>query len=90
MPPTARSFSERIIRTFSKEDRVKADELEELKSREWPFDLKIALSPQRLFPGANRNIAGLLATGDLFICQNADDIPHSQRAELIRKFFFDV
>src|SRR6185503_496362 len=40
----------------------------------------------------NRNIAALNASKDILICQDADDIPHPQRVEIIKYVFetFDI
>lgn len=51
------------------------------------FFLKIALSEKVVYAGQNRNVACELATGDILICQDADDIPHHQRVEIIKKMF---
>ena len=45
-----------------------------------------------LAPGAARNLACDAATKDIVVCQDADDLPHPQRIELLRYTFaqFDV
>lgn len=54
----------------------------------WPFKLKIIFNEEALFAGGNRNCACENSTGNLLICQDADDIPHPKRIEII-KFLFE-
>jgi glycosyltransferase involved in cell wall biosynthesis len=61
--------------------------INELEHELWRFPVTLLLSKQTLFAGANRNVACCHATGDIFICQDADDIPHPQRIEIIKYFF---
>jgi len=51
------------------------------------FFLNITTSEEVLYAGQNRRAACDLATGDILICNDADDIPHYQRVELIKKTF---
>jgi glycosyltransferase involved in cell wall biosynthesis len=61
--------------------------IDELKNKQWRFPVTLFLSEKTLFAGANRNIGCSHAIGDIFICQDADDIPHPQRIEIIKYFF---
>ena len=58
-----------------------------IKNQPWPFKLNIITSKNVLYAGQNRNVACAQAIGDIFICQDADDIPHPQRIEIIAYFF---
>lgn len=58
-----------------------------IKNQAWPFKLTIITSKNVLYAGQNRNIACTHATGDILICQDADDAPHPQRTEIIAYFF---
>lgn len=60
----------------------------ELHSGRWPFPVKVLGSEEGLAPGDNRNQACKVALGDIYICQDADDVPHPKRIEII-KFFFE-
>jgi glycosyltransferase involved in cell wall biosynthesis len=42
---------------------------------------------KKAFAGANRNRGGQLASGDLLIYNDADDLPHPQRVEITKHFF---
>ena len=66
--------------------------IDELRNGSWPFDLKLILSSESKSESQNRNIAANAASGDILICQDADDLPHSQRVEMIEYFFnkFDI
>lgn len=56
--------------------------------RSWAFTLKVVLAEDAVSsPGKNRNRACECSSGDLLICQDADDIPHPQRIEIIKHLF---
>jgi hypothetical protein len=67
-------------------DVVKATKapLDEIEKLTYPFKLKIIRNQQRLSPGDNRNIASKQASGTLWMYQNANDLPHPQRVELVK------
>jgi hypothetical protein len=50
-------------------------------------EFKITGTNDRCWPGPNRQRASELATGDIIIYQDADDLPQHQRVELISRFF---
>jgi hypothetical protein len=58
-----------------------------LKDTDFPFLLKPIYSMNKVSAGGNRNIAASNATGDLIICNDADDFPHCQRVEVIKHYF---
>ena len=58
-----------------------------LKKSRWNFPVTIITSDAVLFAGQNRNLACRYAKGDIIICQDADDLPHPQRIEIITYFF---
>lgn len=51
------------------------------------IDADIVHSPTQRSAGANRNRAAAIASGDVFIYQDADDLPHPQRVEIIAGLF---
>lgn len=61
--------------------------LKVLQNSKWPFPIKYVLSKEKAFAGENRNKACAIATGDLFVCQDADDLPTTNRIEVIKYFF---
>lgn len=68
--------------------KIKNDDLIKVTGIHWPFDVKLAIDPSlESSPGQNRNYACEASTGDLLICQDADDIPHPQRVEMIKYIF---
>ncbi len=69
------------IHKISKEDAVRIMECDP------KFFINIVFSEEVLYAGQNRNSAAEKATGDILICQDADDIPHPQRIEFIKKSF---
>lgn len=58
-----------------------------IKNKKWTFPVQIVENTKAFTAGQNRNIACNHAQGDIFICQDADDIPHPQRIEIICYFF---
>jgi len=61
--------------------------IEKLQNKPWLFRVKLLLSNDKKYAGQNRNLACSNADGHIFICQDADDIPHPQRVETIIYFF---
>jgi len=43
--------------------------------------------PEKRFAGINRKTGAFIANGDILIFQDADDLPHNQRVEVIKKIF---
>lgn len=63
------------------------NEIYKVENIDWGFRLVILRNPMRQTAGQNRNQACLASSGDLLICQDADDIPHPQRIEIIKYLF---
>ena len=76
-----------IVISMSEVHRVPGAILEALYNELWSFPVIIVTSRQKLYAGQNRNIACQRAKGNVFICQDADDIPHPRRVEIIKYFF---
>jgi len=53
-----------------------------------PFVIKILYHNDGVWASGNKNYAAAVATGDILIVQDADDIPHFQRLEIM-KYYFD-
>jgi hypothetical protein len=62
--------------------------LGELENTQWPIPVVVIKNEGAVSEGDNRNRACHRAKSDVFICQDADDIPHRQRIEVI-KFLFE-
>lgn len=76
-----------VIISLSEVHLVEQDVLDELTSERWAFPVTIMMTKEKKYAGENRNCACEQATGDVFVCQDADDIPHPQRIEIIQYLF---
>jgi glycosyltransferase involved in cell wall biosynthesis len=76
-----------IVISLSEADHANQEALKKIKNNSWPFPVLILTSSDKHSAGQNRNIACSHATGDIFIMQDADDMPHPQRIEIIKHFF---
>lgn len=54
---------------------------------QWPFKVTVLRSNTAMFAGTNRNRGVAHAQGDIIMFQDADDIPHPQRIEIVKYFF---
>ena len=52
----------------------------------YPFEVRLVFT-DRTYPANARNTACEQSSGDLLICQDADDIPHPRRVEIIKHLF---
>lgn len=57
--------------------------------KDYPFPVTFLVHKQRLYAGENRNLACLNSKGDILVLQDADDIPHPQRIEILLNCFQD-
>lgn len=78
-----------IVISVSEVDEHAKSLAQVLLDQSWPFLLKFIVTENKKSAGENRNIAAKHATGDILICQDADDLPHPQRVEII-KYMFDT
>ena len=62
--------------------------IDDLNSATLPFAIKILYHNDKVWASGNKNYAATVATGDILIVQDSDDIPHFQRFEII-KYFMD-
>lgn len=76
-----------VVISISEANQIDPHIIKSIQNSLWKFSVKIFASNEKLFAGQNRNIACSNATGDVFICQDADDLPHPQRLEIINYFF---
>lgn len=92
LPEVFRTFEEQtvlpeeIVVAISEADRVK-ELIETMQSYKCSIPVKYVLCNEKKGPGENRNAACSVASGDLFICHDADDLAHPQRVEIIKKYF---
>ncbi len=60
-------------------------EVPDLKAR--GLKISVVCNPERLAAGAARNRGSDIATGDVIVYQDADDLPHPQRVEIVAGLF---
>lgn len=76
-----------VVVSLSEVDKVDPLLLKNFQEQVYPFQLKLVTHKEQRWAGTNRNNACENASGDIFICQDADDVPHPQRIEIIKYFF---
>ena len=76
-----------VVIALSSSAEVDNTMLEKLTNEPWSFPVTLLLSEKKLFAGENRNRASHAASGNLLVFQDADDLPHPQRIEIIKYFF---
>lgn len=81
------TLPDEVVISLSGKNEVLPCVLKNLQDKSWQFLVKIISSEKKQSAGENRNIACKHAVGDIFILQDADDIPHPQRVEIIKKCF---
>lgn len=75
-----------VVISLSEAHRVGNGKLSDLQARTYSFSLKLLTSHDVQYAGINRNIAAENSSGDILITQDADDLPHPQRVEIICYF----
>lgn len=76
-----------IVISLSDVETLNEEDVLALENAPWPFSVKIIKHIGKKSAGENRNIAAKNASGDILICQDADDIPHPQRIEIVKYIF---
>ena len=76
-----------VIISLSQYGAIDAGLLDTLTNAEWPFKLILIRNAERTSAGKNRNLGSDAASGDILMFQDADDIPHPQRVEIVKYFF---
>lgn len=76
-----------IIISLSESDHVLPKIINILENTTWKIPVTLLSTPEKLYAGINRNRASEVATGNILIYQDADDLPHPQRIEIIRDLF---
>jgi glycosyltransferase involved in cell wall biosynthesis len=77
-----------VVISLSDVERIHQEEIDTLEHFSWPFALKIIKKAGRESAGQNRNIAAENCTSEVILFQDADDVPHPQRVEVV-KFVFE-
>jgi len=76
-----------VVISLSESHKVPPIIFDVLQQEKWSFPVVLVTSEEQLYAGQNRNRACEHAMGDVFICQDADDVPHPQRVEIIKYCF---
>jgi glycosyltransferase involved in cell wall biosynthesis len=76
-----------VVIAISDADSISDDIILCLNQENHPFKVIPIYSKGIVSAGGNRNIACSNAKGHILICNDADDIPHPQRIEVIKYFF---
>jgi glycosyltransferase involved in cell wall biosynthesis len=76
-----------VVVSLSECQKVSDAEIESMEQFPWNFQLKIVKTTNKLSAGQNRNIAFAHSSGDLILTQDADDLPHHQRVQIIKYLF---
>lgn len=79
---------EEVVVSLSEVERLPQDQITLLEKGLWDFKLRIIRNIGKVSEGRNRTIAMNNATGDILIFNDADDLPHPQRVEIV-KFVFE-
>ncbi|MDE3045946.1 MAG: glycosyltransferase family 2 protein [Verrucomicrobiota bacterium] len=81
------TLPDEVIICVSQIERLNQTEIDVEESCHRIFPVKWYRYHRRRSAGINRNFACTIAKGDLLIFQDADDLPHPQRVEIIKYFF---
>ncbi len=76
-----------MVISLSEAYRIPEDDITSLTNKPWPFKVILVSNNDSQSAGSNRNIACENSSGDIFICQDADDLPHPQRVEILKYLF---
>lgn len=76
-----------VIVSLSDTNKIDNLIVKNITNTNWPFKLQLIKNDFLVSAGENRNKACQAANGDILICQDADDLPHFQRVEIIKYFF---
>jgi hypothetical protein len=79
--------ADEVVISLSGVEQIPEAQIQKFERRSWPFVCKLIKIQGSKSASENRNIASLHSTGDLLICQDADDLPHLQRFKIIRFLF---
>ncbi len=81
------SVPDEVVISLSQAYRIPETLQQKLIEKMWRFTLKLLQNNRKVSAGGNRTLAAKHSSGDLLICQDADDLPHPQRVEIIKHLF---
>lgn len=76
-----------VVISLSDIETMNPHDVTVLENYPWKFALKIIKNEGKRSAGENRNLACSQVTSDIILCQDADDLPHPQRVELVKYAF---
>ncbi len=76
-----------VVISLSSVETLMESKVDEIEKGSWPFSVKLLRFRGAQSAGLNRNIAASHVSGDVMICQDADDLPHPQRIEIVKYLF---
>jgi glycosyltransferase involved in cell wall biosynthesis len=77
-----------VVVSLSDCDKLTSQAIRDLEARySSVFNFKLIRNSQRLSAAKSRQVASNMALGDILIYQDADDLPHPQRVEILRSLF---
>ena len=77
-----------LVVSLSQCGEIPSSQINALEQQPWPFKVVLLRHRNKYSAGTNRRLAARASSGDLCLCQDADDLPHPQRVEIV-KFIFD-
>ncbi|MBI3508306.1 MAG: glycosyltransferase [Chlamydiia bacterium] len=81
------ALPDEVVISLSQYEQIDPSQIAALESKAWPFQLLLLKHPQKCAAGTNRKLAARASTGKILICQDADDLPHPQRVEIVKHLF---
>jgi hypothetical protein len=78
---------DQIVISLSEIEQLEENEIAALANYPWAFRLSVLRQFGKKSAGQNRNLACKEADGMLILCQDADDLPHPQRVEIVKYLF---
>ena len=79
---------DQVVISLSQAERVPDEEILQVEDYPWSFEVKVIKNRGMRSAGENRTIGSENSSGDLILFQDADDVPHPQRVEIV-KFIFE-
>ncbi len=76
-----------VVISLSEFDRVSPPDITALETRSWPFEVILLRHPSPYPAAQNRKFAAKASSGDLLLFQDADDLPHPKRVEIVKYIF---
>lgn len=81
------TLPDEVVISLSYAHQANPWELMRVKQKQWPFPVQLLEHAGKKTAGENRNLAFQQAHGDIIVSQDADDIPHPKRIEIVKHFF---